>query len=157
VIRRYRPDDLASVLDVWSRSAREAYDFLDEPFFAAEADAIEHEWMPVAETWVFETGAFETGISETGVSETDARVVGFIALLDHEVGGFFVDPAWQGRGVGRALMDHARELKGALELGVFAENAKGRRFYERYGFVLDGEQIEEQTGHRELRLRLPRD
>lgn len=140
MIRRYRPDDLEAVLQVWLLSARAAYSFLDEGFFEEEAVELERTWLPVAETWVYEDGT---------------RVVGFIALLDHEVGGFFVTPTMQGRGIGRALMDHARRLKGALELSVFVENASGRRFYERYGFTVVGEQIEERTGRPELRLRLP--
>ena len=140
MIRRFRDEDLDAVLGVWERSARDAYQFLDEAFFAEEATEIQQTYMPTAETWV---------------AEVDGLVAGFIALLDHEVGGFFVDPSMQGSGIGRELMDHARGLKGTLELSVFEKNALGRRFYKRYGFEAVGEEIEERTGERELRLRLP--
>ncbi len=139
VIRRYRNEDLTELLDVWLRSARDAYHFLDESFFEAELVAIEQAWMPVAETWVY---------------EDEGRVVGFIALIGDEVGAIFVRPDMQGRGVGRALMDHARELRDRLELNVFKENAKGRRFYDRYGFRFVDEHVNEQTGRPELRLEL---
>ena len=142
MIRAYRADDLNSVLGVWLRSARDAYAFLEESFFECERFELERTWMPVAETWIY---------------EADGRVVGFIALIEQELGGSFVDPEMQGRGIGRALVGHARRLKGALELSVFAENARGLRFYERDGFEVVGEQIEERTRRTELRLRLPAD
>lgn len=53
---------------------------------------------------------------------------------------FYVLGAWQGEGVAPVLMDwslgHARE-HGAKEviLSVYVDNARARRFYERYGFV----------------------
>ncbi len=40
--RRYRDEDLEELLDVWRLSARDAYHFLDESFFAAELKEIEN-------------------------------------------------------------------------------------------------------------------
>ena len=92
---------------------------------------------------------------ETWVWEHEGRVVGFIGLLDSEIGGLFVDPEFHGTGIGRALTDHARELKGALEVEVFRKNTIGRRFYDRYGFQPMAESVHEPTGEDVLRLRLP--
>ncbi len=142
MIRRYRDEDLHELLAVWERSARDAYYFLDGAFFEKERIAIEQDWMPVAETWV---------------CESEGRLRGFIALIGDEVGAIFVDPHVQGRGVGRALMDHAKGLRDRLELYVFKENENGRRFYDRYGFRIVGEHINEQTGRPELRLELTPD
>ena len=60
-----------------------------------------------------------------------------------EVWAIYVDPAAQGRGVGRALLDAAvRGLaaRGCDEamLWVFEANAAARGFYERMGWALDG-------------------
>lgn len=123
------------------RSARDTYHFLDESFFEAERTEIERAWIPIAETWVY---------------EADGAVAGFISLIEeHHVGALFVDPPLQGRSFGQALMDFAREQRGRLELDVFAENERGRRFYDRYGFRQVGEHVHEPTGHLELRLELP--
>ncbi len=51
---------------------------------------------------------------------------------------------WQGRGVGRALMEAAVDLADnwlsltRLELTVFADNAPAIRLYERVGFEVEG-------------------
>jgi putative acetyltransferase len=139
VIRPYTDRDLAQVLGVWRRASEIAHSFLSEPFLAAEEQQIADEWMPVADTVVF---------------EVEGVVVGFLALVGSEVGGLFVDPDHQGRGVGRALMDHVRRAHPVLELSVFEANEIGRRFYAAYGFEVVGRHMNEKAGHPELRLRL---
>ena len=51
-------------------------------------------------------------------------------------------------------MDHARSIRGVLELLVFEDNKVGRAFYEKYGFRQIGEEIHEETGFMQMRLRL---
>ena len=140
MIRPYQHRDLDELLDVWEQATRLAHPFFDDDFLRIERQAIAEVYLPMAETWVF---------------LMDGRVVGFIALLGQEVGAIFVLPAVHGRGIGRALMDHARALRGYLEVEVFKANALGRRFYDRYGFEFVKEHVHEETGHPLLRLRLP--
>ena len=70
--------------------------FLDERFFRQERNKIGEVYLPNAETWVF---------------EEDGAVIGFVALIGNEVGGLFVASQYHGRGIGRALMDHAKSTK----------------------------------------------
>lgn len=61
-----------------------------------------------------------------------------------EVLAIYVDPTQQGRGYGRALLDAAvgaERGRDATEvrLWVLEQNAPARRFYERYGFGVDGQ------------------
>ena len=138
MIRPYQPDDVESVLDVWFAAASLAHPFLTPAFMADERETIRSVYMPITQTWVY---------------EQEGRIIGFISLLGNEVGAIFVDPAFQGRGVGRALMDQARGLHPVLELEVFAANRLGRAFYDRYGFTYLSQHIHEPTGHMLLRLR----
>jgi putative acetyltransferase len=138
-IRPYAVADLEELLDVWYRASLVAHSFLPEEFFAAERRAIAEQWLPMAETVVY---------------ESDGGVVGFLSLIGNEVGAVFVDPDYQGRGFGRALMDWAQHARPWLELSVFEANSTGRGFYEHYGFEYVGETLNEPTGHRELRLGL---
>jgi len=142
MIRPYNDDDLAELLDVWYRASLVAHPFLTEEFFETERRQIAENWIPVAETTVF---------------DTDGRVVGFLTLVGNEVGAIFVDPRYQRLGIGRALMDSARESRPFLELEVFEANSTGRRFYAAYGFEFVGRHVEPATGQPALRLRFERD
>ncbi len=137
MIREFRETDEEAIIDVWFAASQIATPFLSETFLEEERDNIRTIWLPKAESWVFEVAG---------------TVTGFISLIDNEVGAIFVHPNYQGRGMGRALMDHAVSLRGSLYLDVFRENAVGRRFYERYGFRLDHEHIHAQTGYTQMRL-----
>ncbi|PSN20628.1 GNAT family N-acetyltransferase [filamentous cyanobacterium CCP5] len=130
-IRPYQETDQTALLDVWYRAAMIAHHFLPADHFVQERAAIAAQYLPVAETWVY---------------ERQGKVVGFISLLEQTVGGFFVDPDMQGKGVGRSLMNHAVQLRGKLDVEVFEQNAIGRRFYRRYGFVPVGQSRHDETG-----------
>ena len=138
-IRPYFEDDLGELLDVWYRASLIAHSFLSEEFFETERREIAEQWLPMAETMVY---------------EMDGRVVGFLALIGPEVGAVFVDPDYQGRGIGRALMDTAQRALPYLELDVFEANSVGRHFYDAYGFEFVDRHMNEAAGQPELRLRL---
>ena len=87
------------------------------------------------------------------VAELDGEVVGYLSLghptelqaSDHvlQVTGIAVDPAVQGRGVGRALVEAAiaearRRRTRRLTLRVLGPNAAARRLYETCGFEVEG-------------------
>ncbi len=139
MIRKYEDRDLEEVLDVWYQASIIAHSFLTDEFFEQERENIRNIYMPNADSWVY---------------VDEGRVVGFISLADNEVGGIFIYPECQGRGIGQALMNKARELHRALELEVYKDNLKARRFYERYGFVAFKEYLFEDTGQLMVRMRL---
>ncbi len=71
-------------------------------------------------------------------------MVAFAGVNGDVLTHLYVDPAAQNRGLGTALLDHAKHLRpGRLELWVFQKNTGARRFYERHDFRLvrltDGE------------------
>lgn len=139
MIRAYQEQDLEDLLNVWAAASEVAHPFLSAEFLSSERENIPKLYLPNAETWV---------------AEVDGRVIGFIALLGTEVGAIFVHPRYHGQGIGRSLMDKARELRGELEVEVFAANEIGRKFYARYGFEPMEEKVHEPTGMEVLRLRL---
>jgi putative acetyltransferase len=142
MIRAYTSRDTDDLLDVWYRASLVAHPFLSESFLEEERSEIGQKWLPIAETSVY---------------EVDGRVVGFISLVGNEVGGIFVDPACQGQGIGRALMDHARRSRAFLELDVFEANDTARRFYDSYGFQFVDRHFNDSAGQPELHLRLDYD
>ena len=138
MIRQYEDADLDSVLSSWENASKVAHPFLREEFQAQERKNIPELYIPNADTWVV---------------EVDDQVVGFIALIGNEVGAIFLQPAHQGKKIGKLMMDKAKELHGDLEVEVFERNSIGRNFYAQYGFKLIEEKVHELTGERLLRLK----
>ncbi|GJM12630.1 MAG: acetyltransferase [Pseudohongiella sp.] len=138
VIRQYDAKDLDGVMSSWESASKIAHPFLSEEFLDTERYNIPNVYIPNTDVWV---------------AEVDDEVVGFIALIGNEVGAIFLDPSFQGGGIGRALMDKARQIHGTLEVEVFKENAIGRKFYDRYGFEHLAESVHEPTQQKILRLR----
>ncbi|MEW9806416.1 GNAT family N-acetyltransferase [Mesorhizobium marinum] len=119
VIRAYEASDLETLSTIWFETSQRVHSFLGTERLGEQRHLIETVYLPDAEVWV---------------ALCDGRPVGFIGLIDAFIGGLFVAQGLQGRGVGRALVDHAMALKGELELDVYAENEGARAFYERLGF-----------------------
>lgn len=71
------------------------------------------------------------------VDEAD-RAVGFMALAEGHIEALFVDPVFHGRGVGRALVEHATETHGALTVDVNEQNEGASGFYRRLEFSVVG-------------------
>jgi ribosomal protein S18 acetylase RimI-like enzyme len=67
----------------------------------------------------------------------DGRPAAFMAIAGDFIDQLYVAPEHQRRGIGQALLAHARTLSPAgLRLFTFQINANGRAFYEKNGFVI---------------------
>ncbi|HLU35872.1 MAG TPA: GNAT family N-acetyltransferase [Thermomicrobiales bacterium] len=126
--------DAARIASVHLMARREAMPYLpvvhteDETF-----DWVRDVVIPQQTVWV--------AASEDGID-------GYIAMTADELNDLYVRPGAQGKGVGTALLDKARELSaGTLRLWTFQRNSRARDFYERRGFVAiemtDGQDNEE--------------
>jgi GNAT superfamily N-acetyltransferase len=81
---------------------------------------------------------------EIWLAEEDGRLLGFLGIEEStNLGGaavlekLYVEPGEQGRSIGAALLDKAKELRPkGLYLWVFQRNDGARRLYERNGFRL---------------------
>lgn len=140
MIRRYQSEDTDDLIAVWREANALAHPFLPDDFVARVAEDMRHVYLPNAETWVI---------------EQNGHLIGFIALIGDEIGGLFVDPAYHGKGFGKALVDHSVALKGPMRVEVFKRNAIGRPFYERYGFLLVKEYQHEGSGQLILKMAMP--
>ena len=137
-LRPYDNEDVGAILAAWESAVKVGHPFLTEEFLSQERYNIPNVYLPNTETWVV---------------EVEGELVGFLSLMGSEVGAIFVHSEHHGTGVGRTLMDKARELRGGLELEVFKKNKVGRAFYARYGFTLMEEKHHEESGEVLMRLR----
>ena len=120
--RRATSADAPDVATVYIASRRGAADFLPTVGTDAEIRAfVLHQMVPERETWV---------------AEDSGQIVAVLVLDGDEVDQFYVAPGDQRRGVGDAMLAHAKRLRPAgLRLFAFQRNAPARRYYEARGFV----------------------
>ena len=125
------------MVSIWLEASKVATPFLSSDFLGKTRRQIREVWLQTAETWVYDDGN---------------GVLGFIALIGNEVGGLFVNPEAQNRGIGRSLMDWASLHHEPLLTEVFEDNLIGRRFYERYGFRETNRYFHKPTGQTMIRM-----
>lgn len=165
LLRPAEAGDLAAVGALHQRSRAAAYRGIvpDEALAAITA--------PMMGAWWAERWGYERDTHVLTVAERDGLLAGFTYVGPHDarepgadrepdvdgepaVGELYaihLDPAEQGRGVGRALMIDALAIlrRGGWTravLWVLADNAHARRFYERGGWVPDGAEREGSVG-----------
>ncbi len=137
MIRQYTDNDVEAVVAVWRKASDLAHPFLSAAFQDVEAENVRNVYPKYADIWV---------------REHEGQVVGFIALLDAEVGGLFLDPGHHGKGMGRALVDFAVKQRGSLTVEVFRDNTIGRAFYDAYGFKRTSEYRHEASGQMTIKM-----
>ena len=122
VIRRATAADGDAIGDVWLDSWRATFEFPPAHPDDAVRRWLRDEMLPSHETWV-------------AADQAADRVVALMALTESMVAHLYVAPDWIGHGVGRRLLDVAKDRRPvALDLYCFQANTRARRFYERNGF-----------------------
>lgn len=94
------------------------------------------------------------GLLERTFVYDDGVIRGMMVLQGDEIQRLFVEPSFQGRGVGAALMNYAVRQHGCNHLWALEKNVRALRFYQRHGFHATGEKIfEEDTPEYLVHLR----
>ena len=122
-IRPFVPEDLEGALILWHEAKKQAFSYVEaQQRYTLEESRVffQETLLPTCDLWIAE---------EAGVP------VGFLAMKPEWVHQLFVRVGWQGRGIGSALLNRAKELaEGDLCLYTFQRNHGARAFYERHGF-----------------------
>lgn len=75
---------------------------------------------------------------ECFAAEAQGAVIGSVTTIRYDsvawISMLLVDPAWRGRGVGRALLERALEVLSDAECVKLDATPEGRRLYVQYGF-----------------------
>ncbi len=76
---------------------------------------------------------------EIEIALIEDKVIGMIAYSSVEINQLYIHVAYQGYGIGRALLDKAKvKSSGKLTLRTFEINKKAQQFYEKNGFNMIG-------------------
>ena len=93
--------------------------------------------------------------SEVYVAESDNAVVGFIGLQDDFISGLFIDRNFRSQGIGKQLLDKAKQQSRHLSLLVYADNIRAFAFYERERLCRCTTQLDEETNNYEFLMVWP--
>ncbi|SNS89172.1 GNAT family N-acetyltransferase [Antarctobacter heliothermus] len=137
MMRKYKTDDIDALITIWDTAEPLAHPFLSDEIRRQVRKDMRNIYLPNADTWVL---------------EHDGVPVGFIAMIGTEIGGLFLAPTHQGKGMGRHMVDHIVAIKGPLTVEVFKDNKIGLPFYERYGFVKTGEGAFDASGDKTFKM-----
>ena len=136
MIRRYTERDIGAVMQIWLDTNIQAHYFISPDYWRTNCGMVRG-MLPHAEIYVHE---------EDCVRQID----GFIGLNDDYIEGIFVKETMQSKGIGKKLLNHAKEVKSTLKLRVYQRNEKAIKFYLRENFCIQSESVDDNTGEKEF-------
>ena len=133
MIRKLQKADINRVADIWLKPNLKAHFFISEQYWISNYEFVK-ELLPQAEVYVY---------------EDDKMIQGFIGINDEYIEGIFVSDEMQSRGIGKMLLDYIKDKKDRLQLKVYQKNVRAMSFYQREGFTIQSEEMDEFTGEKE--------
>ena len=133
MIRKLQKVDINRVADIWLTTNLKAHFFISEQYWISNYEFVK-EMLPQAEVYVY---------------EDDKMIQGFIGINDEYIEGIFVSDEMQSRGIGKILLDYIKDKKVRLQLNVYQKNVRAMSFYQREGFTIQSEGMDEFTGEKE--------
>lgn len=136
MIRVLEEKDVDTVAKIWLETNIKAHDFIASNYWKEHYEIIKDMFLQ-AEVYVY---------------EIEKEIMGFIGLDKEYIEGIFVLDQYQKRGIGKALLNHVKAKKEHLSLNVYQKNLNAILFYQREGFCVQYEDVDENTGEKEYRM-----
>ena len=136
MIRKLQKADINRAADIWLKTNLKAHFFIPEQYWISNYEFVK-EMLPQAEVYVY---------------EDDKMIQGFVGLNDEYIEGIFVSDEMQSCGIGKLLLDYIKDKKVRLQLNVYQKNARAISFYQREGFIIQCEGLDEATGEKEYTM-----
>lgn len=135
MIRKFKEEDTTKVMTIWTKGNFKAHSFIEKDYWLLHFNQVKDEYLKKAETYVY---------------TKEDEVKGFISLLkDGYIGALFVGIDSQRQGIGRKLINYAKDRYDRLTLQVYEKNINAILFYISLGFINVKIQIDEATGEKE--------
>ncbi len=136
MIRVFQPADLDQVADLWLAANLQAHGFISSEYWK-ENQALVKELLLQVEVYVY---------------EKDGKILGFAGLDGEYIEGIFVAEKDRSHGIGKALLDFLKAKKPKLHLNVYQKNTRAIQFYEREGFRIQSDGLDEATGEKDYMM-----
>lgn len=134
MIRKLHKNDIDKVTQIWLEVNTKTHIFIPERYWVEN-------FNDTKET-IYQ--------SEVYVYEKNGEILGFVGLSDNHIAGIFVSIASQSMGIGKNLLNYAKDIKTELSLSVYQKNERAIKFYKRESFIIQSENIDENTGEQEF-------
>lgn len=132
MIRSLQKADINRIADIWLDTNLKAHSFISAQYWESNYELVK-EMLSQAEVYVYEDGQ---------------KIQGFIGLSDKYIEGIFVSEKMQSQGIGKLLLNYIKDRKDVLRLNVYQKNIRAIHFYQREGFEIQCEGLDEATGEK---------
>ena len=136
MIRVFNENDLYAVMQIWFDTNIITHNFISKSYWIDNYDMV-NKILPQAEVYVYE-------------NEITKQIEGFIGLTNNYIAGLFVKESAQSKGIGKQLLDYAKNVKENMTLNVYEKNDQAIKFYMREQFWIHSKNIDTNTDEREL-------
>ena len=133
MIRKLRKADINKVADIWLDTNIKAHYFIPAQYWKRNFDLVK-ELLLQATVYVY---------------EDKQEIQGFVGLSDEYIEGIFVSAEMQSQGIGKILLNYVKGKRNNLLLNVYQKNTRAISFYQREGFEIQCNGIDEATGERD--------
>lgn len=132
MIEKFKTEYLDDIMQIWLASNISAHNFIKSSYWKSMFDEVK-KMIPQSEIYVY---------------RDNVEILGFVGITDNYIDGIFT--ICRSSGIGKALIDYVKKLKGSLELNVYEKNKLAIKFYERESFKIVSKSTDESTGEAEL-------
>ena len=133
MIREFQMDDINKVADIWLDTNIKAHNFIPAEYWKSNFKSVK-EALLLAEVYVY---------------EYDTEIQGFIGMNGEYIEGVFVSDEYQSQGIGARLLNYIKNNRDKLSLSVYQKNSRAISFYQREGFEIQCEALDEATGEKD--------
>ena len=133
MIRELRKVDINKVAEIWLDTNIKTHYFISAQYWKSNFELVK-ELLLQATVYVY---------------EDKQEIQGFIGLNDEYVEGIFVSGKMQSQGIGKILLNYAKDKRNKLHLNVYQKNARAISFYKREGFEIQYSGLDEATGEKD--------
>lgn len=129
-------ENLAELIPIWLKGNIEGHNFIEQEYWESQLPLVS-KLLPAATLFV---------------EEQAGTIVGFLGLQENYIAGLFVLKEFRCLGIGQALLNYAKTQRSQLNLSVYQKNTGACQFYQKNGFKLIAEELDQSTQEIELQL-----
>lgn len=133
MIRKFDKNDIEAIMQIWKNENIKAHNFIAKDYWESNYEYVK-KLIPNSEIYVY---------------TNKEKIEGFIGINNDYIEGIFINTASQNKGIGTELLNKAKKEKTKLTLSVYEKNTKAIKFYQKNGFKITKEKLDQDTNEKE--------